>query len=94
MGREGGAQETELAPATGTGPWLTKVRKTIDGTGAHGRLSECGGVVANGLDALFYKKDTANRTPEHRSPRCTSTGVMAIGEPVATYVKTNVGFAQ
>lgn len=33
MGREGGAQETELAPATGTGPWLTKVRKTIDGTG-------------------------------------------------------------
>ena len=32
MGREGGAQETELAPATGTGPWLTKVRKTIDGT--------------------------------------------------------------
>ena len=36
MGREGGAQETELAPATGTGPWLTKVRKTIDGTDDHG----------------------------------------------------------
>ena len=44
MGREGGAQETELAPATGTGPWLTKVRKTIDGTGrrfcAQGGLSD------------------------------------------------------
>lgn len=36
MGREGGAQETELAPATGTGPWLTKVRKTIDGTSSKG----------------------------------------------------------
>jgi len=38
MGREGGAQETELAPATGTGPWLTKVRKTIDGTVAEGQV--------------------------------------------------------
>ena len=57
MGREGGAQETELAPATGTGPWLTKVRKTIDGTDYKHEVS----LVIDILTGAVIEPDEASR---------------------------------
>lgn len=67
MGREGGAQETELAPATGTGPWLTKVRKTIDGTSvkddAGKTLTSINGITSTGEIDLGTQQKASVDTP-------------------------------
>ena len=82
MGREGGAQETELAPATGTGPWLTKVRKTIDGTCHENPVGERadlrrGEVPGARLPAVGQLEPT----PAHERGVCVRHGIVLVPEP-------------